>query len=444
MTGSGVAIAWIAVPAEEHVHRRRRDDAAADAEQAREHPGDEPDDDAERRLRGRSRESLDGALEDLTLALVRGRLDAAASGEPAHVLHLLVVVGDVAAGRPHEEEVHELADAHALPDVEVADVAEAVLDRGLQAGLLADLAERPRPRASRRARSRPSAAPRRGRRAGCAGRRARPGSARACAGRRPRPPRPRACVSIRRARGALPYTGAPCSTGSSISSVRTSKRPGATSIVGGGHVPGELGRRRVSSCPGETLVIIGGFYARVGDLWLPLPDGRRSSSWSRSRGTTSAIWIGRRYGRGFLERHGRKVFVTPERLETAERYYEEHGGKTVFLGRFIPVVRSVGFIVAGVAQMEWRRFIVYDVAGATIWGVGHTLLGYALGASYERWEKYLTPIGLGLLVVLLLLIGGSKLLAARRKVKEDLEEIEEQLELEHELEHDREPSEDQG
>lgn len=194
--------------------------------------------------------------------------------------------------------------------------------------------------------------------------------------------------------------------------------------------------------PGETLVIIGGFYARVGDLWLPLL--MVVVVVGAIAGDNVGFWIGRRFGRGFLERHGRKVLVTPERLETAERYYEEHGGKTVFLGRFIPVVRSVGFIIAGVARMEWRRFIVYDVAGATIWGVGHTLLGYALGASYERWQKYLTPIGLGLLVVLLALIGGSKLLAARRQVKEDVEDIHEHLELEHELEPDREPSEDQG
>ena len=194
--------------------------------------------------------------------------------------------------------------------------------------------------------------------------------------------------------------------------------------------------------PGETLVIIGGFYARVGDLWLPLL--MVVVVVGAIAGDNVGFWIGRRFGRGFLERHGRKVLVTPKRLETAERYYEEHGGKTVFLGRFIPVVRSVGFIIAGVARMEWRRFIAYDVAGAAIWGVGHTLLGYALGASYERWEKYLTPIGLGLLVVLLVLIGGSKLLAARRELKEDVEEIREHLELEHELEHDREPSEDQG
>jgi membrane protein DedA with SNARE-associated domain len=181
--------------------------------------------------------------------------------------------------------------------------------------------------------------------------------------------------------------------------------------------------------PGETLVIIGGFYARLGELWLPAV--AFVAVVGAILGDNLGYWIGRRYGRGFLERHGRKLFVTSERLEAAEGYYRRHGGKTVFLGRFVPVVRSVGFIVAGVAHMEWRRFIVYDVAGALTWGIGHSVLGYALGASYERWEKYATPIGLAILVVLLVLIGGSKLLAVRRRMKEELEGLEQ-------LEHDRE------
>jgi undecaprenyl-diphosphatase len=181
--------------------------------------------------------------------------------------------------------------------------------------------------------------------------------------------------------------------------------------------------------PGETLVIIGGFYARLGELWLPAV--AFVAVVGAILGDNLGYWIGRRFGRGFLQRHGRKLFVTPERLEAAEGYYRRHGGKTVFLGRFVPVVRSVGFIVAGVAHMEWRRFIVYDVAGAVIWGIGHSLLGYALGASYERWEKYATPIGLVIVAVLLLLIAGSKLLAMRRSMKQELEGLEP-------LEHDRE------
>jgi membrane protein DedA with SNARE-associated domain len=183
--------------------------------------------------------------------------------------------------------------------------------------------------------------------------------------------------------------------------------------------------------PGETLVIVGGFYARIGELWLPAVSLVAVSG--AIIGDNIGYWIGRRYGRGFLERHGRKLFVTPERLLAAERYYAGHGGKTVFLGRFVPVVRSVGFIVAGVAHMPWRRFLVYDVAGAVIWGVGHTMLGYALGASYQRWERYATPFGLGLLLVLLFLVAASKFRARRRNNKEGLEVARIGLEREPEL-----------
>jgi membrane protein DedA with SNARE-associated domain len=182
--------------------------------------------------------------------------------------------------------------------------------------------------------------------------------------------------------------------------------------------------------PGETLVIIGGVYAGIGDLWLP--GVATVAVVGAILGDNLGYWIGRRFGRGFLERHGRKLFITPDRLAAAERYYGRHGGKTVFFGRFVPVVRSVGFIVAGVSHMPWKRFLIYDIAGATVWGIGHSLIGYALGEGYQRWERYATPFGIALLVLLLLLIGASKLLAARRRVKEALEEDEA------ELEHDRE------
>jgi membrane protein DedA with SNARE-associated domain len=178
--------------------------------------------------------------------------------------------------------------------------------------------------------------------------------------------------------------------------------------------------------PGETLVIVGGFYAKVGDLWVPAV--AFVAAVGAILGDNLGYWIGRRFGRGWLERHGRKVLITPDRLETAERYYRQHGGKTIFFGRFIPVVRSVGFIVAGVSKMDWRRFFLYDVLGA----VGHTAIGYTLGASYQRFERYATPVGIGLLVLLFFVIGGSKFLVARRRVTEELEEISDELDDEHE------------
>jgi membrane protein DedA with SNARE-associated domain len=167
--------------------------------------------------------------------------------------------------------------------------------------------------------------------------------------------------------------------------------------------------------PGETLVVLGGFYARLGRLEL---------SWlipivclAAILGDNVGFLIGRRVGRGFLERQGHRLFVTPDRLARADRYYEAHGGKTVFLGRFVPVVRSVGFIVAGAARMPWRRFLAYDVAGAVLWAVGHTVLGYLIGGSYQRWKGYLTPAGLLILAVLVAMAGAGKLLAARRALR---------------------------
>jgi membrane protein DedA with SNARE-associated domain len=187
--------------------------------------------------------------------------------------------------------------------------------------------------------------------------------------------------------------------------------------------------------PGETLVIVGGFYARRGELWLPLVTA--VAFVGAILGDNLGFWIGRRYGRRFLERHGAKLFVTPERLENAERYYARHGGKTIFLARFIPVVRSAGFIVAGVARMNWKRFIVYDLAGALIWAVTHSVLGYALGASYERWQASATPAGLILVLVLLFLIGGSKFVAGRRRIREELHRPGDDLPVGHGHEHDR-------
>jgi membrane protein DedA with SNARE-associated domain len=97
----------------------------------------------------------------------------------------------------------------------------------------------------------------------------------------------------------------------------------------------------------------------------------------------------------------------------------------VFLGRFIPFVRSVGFILAGVAHMPWRRFLLYDLAGSVVWGIGNAVLGYLIGASYERWKGYLTPIGLGILVLLLAFILWTRWRGRRRKARREAAELRE-------------------
>jgi membrane protein DedA with SNARE-associated domain len=96
--------------------------------------------------------------------------------------------------------------------------------------------------------------------------------------------------------------------------------------------------------------------------------------------------IGRYGGRAYVERHGRWLHVTPERLERAERWFERWGDVTVAVGRCVPVVRSFISIPAGIAEMELRRFTVLTTIGSVPWYFGLAAIGVALGASWERFH----------------------------------------------------------
>jgi undecaprenyl-diphosphatase len=173
--------------------------------------------------------------------------------------------------------------------------------------------------------------------------------------------------------------------------------------------------------PGETLIVIGGFYARRGALSLPFLLVVVCAA--AMLGDNTGYWIGRRFGRALVERHGSKVRLSKRRLDLAEAYYERHGGKTVFLGRFVPVVRSVSCLTAGISGMSWARFASYELPSAAIVQSEHAVLGYALGTAYEKAGGYLRVVGLAVFLALVLLIALLKLRKARQTVEEDLQEI---------------------
>lgn len=175
--------------------------------------------------------------------------------------------------------------------------------------------------------------------------------------------------------------------------------------------------------PGETLVLVGAFFAAQGSL---------SPAWVAAAaliggvaGDNLGYLIGRRAGRPFLERHGGRFFFPEERLEKAERFYREHGGKTVFLGRFVPVVRAFGCLLAGASQMNYGRFFLYDFAGAVIWAGGHTAIGYLVGGQYELIERYLSGAGLVIFLLLVLLIVGGNWWRKRHQERAEQERAQE-------------------
>jgi membrane protein DedA with SNARE-associated domain len=97
-------------------------------------------------------------------------------------------------------------------------------------------------------------------------------------------------------------------------------------------------------------------------------------------------WIGRRGGRPFLERRGRWLYLTPARLDRAERWFERWEGWAVLVGRITPVARSFISIPAGLFEMPFRRYNLLTILGNAVWCLVIAGAGWALGSSYERFN----------------------------------------------------------
>lgn len=134
--------------------------------------------------------------------------------------------------------------------------------------------------------------------------------------------------------------------------------------------------------PGEFTVILGGVIAGQGEINVTF---LLALTWlSAFLGDTTSFVIGSRLGRGFLERHGPKVKITPERLTQVEGYFAKHGGKTILVGRFIGLIRALAPFIAGSSKMPYRRFAPYSVIGTGLWSTTFILLGYFFWHSFEE------------------------------------------------------------
>jgi membrane protein DedA with SNARE-associated domain len=103
-------------------------------------------------------------------------------------------------------------------------------------------------------------------------------------------------------------------------------------------------------------------------------------------GSIVGWWIGDRGGRRFLERRGRWLHLTPERLERAERWFERWDDWAVLVGRVTPVARSFISIPAGVFKMRFGRYNILTLVGNTLWCAVIAGAGWGLGSSYERFN----------------------------------------------------------
>jgi membrane-associated protein len=154
--------------------------------------------------------------------------------------------------------------------------------------------------------------------------------------------------------------------------------------------------------PGETAAVLGGVLASRGHVWLPLLTGLVVLA--AVVGPLVGYEIGRRTGeRLFTSRALRRV---PGGAEKARTTLRDRGGMAVLIGRFIAVVRALMPAAAGAARLPYRKFVVYDLVGGIVWGVGYCLLGYLAGNAYSVIERRVgtgVAIAVAALVVILVI-----------------------------------------
>lgn len=143
--------------------------------------------------------------------------------------------------------------------------------------------------------------------------------------------------------------------------------------------------------PGDSLLLTAGLFAYKGvlDLWVLLP----LLFVAAVLGDNVGYWFGRKTGPPLFRREGSLLF-RPKNLLAAKAFYDKHGGKTIVLARFMPFIRTFAPIVAGAVEMDYRRFMLFNLIGGVLWAIGVTVAGYFLGSLFppETLDRYFLVI----------------------------------------------------
>ena len=164
--------------------------------------------------------------------------------------------------------------------------------------------------------------------------------------------------------------------------------------------------------PGETMLLAGAALSRYGTLHLSWVVAAAIAG--ATLGDNLGFLIGRRGGRAVVERYGPLLGMTGPRLARFDRFFEEHGAKTVFVARFVTGLRVVGALLAGASRLSWPRFLVFNALGAVVWSVTFGAIGYTLGYSWHTLEQWIGRTGL-ILLAAIVVIGALAILRARRR-----------------------------
>jgi len=169
--------------------------------------------------------------------------------------------------------------------------------------------------------------------------------------------------------------------------------------------------------PGETALIGAALYAgSTHELNIVLLVAVAAAA--AIVGDNLGFWLGREIGFRALARYGSYVGMTPPRIKLGQYLFRLHGGKVVFFGRFIAVLRALAAFLAGANRMDWPRFLVFNAAGAVVWASVYGFGAFFLGDVIKRMAG---PVGIGLGAAALVLIFAGAVFLKRNEQRLEAE-----------------------
>jgi membrane protein DedA with SNARE-associated domain len=172
--------------------------------------------------------------------------------------------------------------------------------------------------------------------------------------------------------------------------------------------------------PGETMLVLSAIYAATHSD-LHISGVIAAAALGAILGDNVGYWLGREFGYPLLLRYGRYVGLSETRIKLGQYLFLRHGGKVVFFGRFIAVLRVLAAFLAGVNRMEWKSFLIANAAGGVLWSVVYGLGAYLFGSALFHAQR---PVTIALVVVGLVIVA-----VALRYVRAHEVELERQADL---------------
>jgi membrane protein DedA with SNARE-associated domain len=145
--------------------------------------------------------------------------------------------------------------------------------------------------------------------------------------------------------------------------------------------------------PGETALVSAAVLAGRGDFHIGLVVACAAAA--AIVGDNAGYWVGREFGFPLVYRYGNYIRVDEGRLKVAQYLFQRHGGKIVFFGRFVAILRAFAAFLAGVNHLPWPRFLFFNALGGVVWATLFGLGGYFLGFAFEHYAR---PVGVAALI----------------------------------------------